>query len=66
VRVEKGKGGSWAVPFSSLVLGSEVLKGELLVEHALMDLSTPNAPVLFSDVDLMTSAHSSREMAVQK
>ena len=31
-----------------------------------MDLSEPNAPVLFSDVDEMISAHNSRGLAVQK
>jgi hypothetical protein len=66
VRVEQEEGGSWAVPSSSLVSGSEVLKGNLLVEYALLNLSEPNAPVLFSDVDQIISAHSFREMAVQK
>jgi hypothetical protein len=66
VQVEKGEGGSWAVPFSSYVSGSEVLKNELLVGCALICLSEPNTPALFSDVDQMIFAYYSRETAVQK
>jgi len=66
VKVEQSEGGTWAVPSSSFVSGSVVLKDQLLVGYALMDLSEPNAPVLFSDVDEMISAHNSRGLAVQK
>jgi hypothetical protein len=66
VKVEQSEGGTWAVPSSSFVSGSEVLRDQLLVGYALMDLSEPNAPVLFSDVDEMISAHNSRGLAVQK
>jgi hypothetical protein len=52
VRVEKGGGGSWAVPLSSFEAGCEVLKGGLLVGYALMDLTDPGDPVLLSDVDV--------------
>ena len=40
------------MPFSSLVLGSEVLKGELLVGG----LSEPNVLMLFFDVGQMVLA----------
>ena len=63
VRVEQGESGSWAVPPSSFVTGSEVVKDKLMVGYALMDLSAPGAPVLLSDVDDMISAHSAREAA---
>ena len=43
-----------------------MLKDELLVGYALMDLSKPNASVLFSDVDETISANNSRRLAVQK
>ena len=66
VRVEKGEGGSWAVPPSSFVAGSEVLKDGLLVGYALMDLTDPGDPELLSDVDEMISAHSARETTVQE
>jgi hypothetical protein len=61
LRVEQGKGGSWAVPSVSPFSGSEVLKNELLVGNALMNLSEPKAPC-----DKTISAQSPREMAVQK
>jgi hypothetical protein len=48
------------------VLRGDVLKDELLVGYARKGLSEPNAPVLFSDVSQVISAHSSREMAVRK
>jgi hypothetical protein len=51
VRVEKGEGGSWAVPLSSFVAGSEVLKDGLLVGYAPIDLTDPGDPKLSSDVD---------------
>ena len=63
VRVEKEEGGSWAVPPTSFVAGSEVLKDGLLVGYALMNLTDPDNPVLLSDVDDMISAHSAREKA---
>jgi uncharacterized sodium:solute symporter family permease YidK len=63
LRVEKGEGGSWAVPLSSFVAGSEVLKGGLLVGYALMDLLKGE---LLSDVYKMISAHSARVTAVQE
>jgi hypothetical protein len=66
VRVEKGEGGSWAVPLSSFVAGSEVLKDGLLVGYALMDLTDPGDPELFPGVDEMISAHSARETTVQE
>ena len=64
VRVEQGESGSWAVPPSSFVTGSEVVKDKLMLGYALMDLLAPGAPVLLSDVDDMISAHSAREAAV--
>lgn len=63
-RVEKEEGGPWAVPPTSFVAGSEVLKDGLLVGYALMNLTDPDNPVLLSDVDDMISAHSAREAAV--
>ena len=66
VRVEQGEGGSWAVPSSSFVAGSEVLKDGLLVGYALMDLTEPDAPVLLSAVGEMISAHSARETEAPK
>jgi hypothetical protein len=66
VQVEQREGGSWAVPSSSFVSGSEVLKDELLVGYVLMDLSEPNTPVLLADVDEMISAHASRETTLPK
>jgi hypothetical protein len=54
------------VPSSSFVSGSEVLKDELLVGWALMDLPEPSSLVLFFDVGEMNSAYSPREVAVQK
>ena len=62
--VEQGESGSWAVPPSSFVTGSEVVKDKLMLGYALMDLLAPGAPVLLSDVDDMISAHSAREAAV--
>jgi hypothetical protein len=66
VLVEKGEGGSWAVPLSSFVAGSEVLKDGLLVGYALMDLKGPGDPELLSGVDERISAHSARERTVQE
>ena len=51
VLVEQGESGSWAVPPSSFVTGSEVVKDKLMLGYALMDLLlAPGAPVLLSDV----------------
>ena len=47
-------------------LGQRGAEGPTPGGYALMDLSEPNAPVLFSDVDEMISAHNSRGLAVQK
>jgi hypothetical protein len=47
VKTEQEEGGSWVVPSSSFVSGSEVLKDELLVGCALMDIPKPNALALF-------------------
>ena len=66
VRVEQGESGSWSVPSSSFVAGSEVLKDDLLVGYALMDLTEPDAPVLLSAVGEMISAHSARETEASK
>jgi len=66
VRVEQGKGKSWAVPSSLFASSSEVIEGELLVRYALMDLSESIAPVLFLDVNQIISAQSSRDTPVQK
>mmetsp|Transcript_72447 Transcript_72447/g.145766 ORF Transcript_72447/g.145766 Transcript_72447/m.145766 type:complete len:467 (+) Transcript_72447:256-1656(+) len=66
VQVEQVEGGSWAVPSSSFVAGSEVLKDDLLVGYHLMDLTDSDAPVLLPGVDEMISAHSVRETAVPK
>ena len=57
VRVEQGEDGSWAVPPSSFVTGSEVAKNKPMLGYALMDLSAPGIPVLLSDVDDMNPAH---------
>jgi hypothetical protein len=66
VRVEQREGGSWAVPSSSFVAGSEVLKDGLLVGYALMNLTEPDAPELLSAVGEMISAHSARETEAPK
>jgi hypothetical protein len=66
VWVEQGESGSWAVPPSSFVTGSEVAKDKLMLRYASMDLAAPSAPVLLSDVDDMITAHSAREAAVLK
>ena len=60
MRVEQREGGSWTVPSSSFVAGSEVLKDGLLVGYALMNLTEPDAPELLSAVGEMISAHSAR------
>ena len=64
MRVVQGEGGSWAVPPSSFVTGREVIKNKPMMGYALMDLTTPGAPVLLSDVDDMISAHSAREAVI--
>jgi hypothetical protein len=51
VWVEQGESGSWAVPPSSFVTGSEVVKDKLMLGYASMDLAAPSAPVLLSNVD---------------
>ena len=66
MRAEQGELRPWAVPSSSFVSGSEVLKDEHVVECALTDLPEPSKLVLFCDVGQMNSAHSSSEVALQK
>jgi hypothetical protein len=66
VRPQQGEGGSWAVPSSSFVTGSDVVKENPILGCALMDLTASGAPLLLSDVDDMTSAHSAREAALEK
>ena len=57
------KSWTWAVPPSSFVTGSEVVKNTLMLGYALMDLSAPGAPVLLSNGNGMISVHSAREAA---
>ena len=52
VRVEQEESGSWAVPPSSFVTGSDVAKDKLMLGCALMGLSAPGKPALLSDVDV--------------
>jgi hypothetical protein len=64
VWVEQGVSGSWTVPPFSFATGREVVKRNLMLGYALMNLAPPGAPVLLFGVGGMISVHSAREAAV--
>lgn len=63
VEVMRDAGGEWAIPESSYVKvkGKKVVMDSKLSSYYVMDVTNPDKPVAFEDVDAMIQAHEERE-----